>query len=67
MKMADVLSSKQRSHVQRLNAMVRTRRMLNLKRKGEKLISRSTLKALQAARLPLSKRAYTMKLRELEA
>ena len=50
---------------QRLAAMARAKRILNLKRKGEKLLSDRVLSLLAAAKLPLQKQAYRQKLREI--
>jgi hypothetical protein len=58
-------TSRHRKHVKRLNAIARERRMLNLKRKGKRLLSDRVLKLLAAAELPPQKQAYQQKLREL--
>jgi hypothetical protein len=65
--MAKTTRASSRKAAQRLKAAMRARRLLNLKRKGERLISDSVLRALAAAGLPPDKDAYEMKLRELDA
>jgi hypothetical protein len=60
------LSRIQREHIRKISAAGHARRALNLKHKGKGVVSNNTMRALQDARLPLSKRAYTKKLRELE-
>jgi hypothetical protein len=54
-----------RKQARRFMAAARAARMLNLKRNGERLIPDRILKLLAAAELPLQKRAYQQKLREL--
>jgi hypothetical protein len=54
-----------RKQARRLKAAMRAKRLLNLKRKGERLIPDRILKLLAAAELPLQKKAYEAKLREL--
>jgi hypothetical protein len=61
------LSRARHLHVRRISAAGHARRAALRKFKGEQGVSSSAMKALQDARLPLSKRAYTKKLRELEA
>jgi hypothetical protein len=65
--MADVLSPAQRRNVERINAAGHARLAFNRKHGREKIVSSSTMKAIQDARLPLDRRAYERKLRELEA
>jgi hypothetical protein len=50
---------------ERLKAMARARRLFNLKKNKEPLISDRILKLLAAAELPLQKQAYQAKLSEL--
>jgi hypothetical protein len=44
-----------KKHTARLKAAARARRMLNLKRKGEKLIAMNVLRALASSNLPPEK------------
>jgi hypothetical protein len=55
-----------KKHTARLKAAARARRMLNLKRKGEKLIAMNVLRALASSNLPPEKSAYAARLKELE-
>jgi hypothetical protein len=59
--------SHSRKQGRRMKELLRAKLLLNLKRKGERLIPDAVLRKLAAAGLPSDKDAYELKLRELDA
>jgi hypothetical protein len=55
-----------RKQAKRFMAAARAKRLLNLKKSGEKWISDAVLRALASAGLPPDKNAYDARLKELE-